>query len=109
MLKQIVAANIDHYCKPRANLCDVREALIRPDTYIHSAAYAGLTELADDMQIGSLVRDQVVGIKIATGLGQARRQRGKRLVIARRVSYTACPRAHQKDEYEARSKKASRQ
>jgi hypothetical protein len=70
MQQQIIAANIHDHGHSRTHARDVRKVLVRSHADIYAAGNSAPLQLADHMQIGALVGDEVVGIEIAARLGQ---------------------------------------
>ena len=80
MLEHVVATHVEHERHARANQRDVRKVLVGSDADIDAAANAYLRELAGDLKVGCLVRDDVVGVEVAAAFGEARDDAGERRV-----------------------------
>jgi hypothetical protein len=48
---------------------NVRQILIRPDSDVDAAWFYALLQLINDMKIGRLIGNEVVGIEVPLGLG----------------------------------------
>jgi hypothetical protein len=70
VLEQVVAPDVRDEDYGGPNLRDVRKALIRPDADVSPAGDLHLAHLPHHVQIGSLIRDQVVRIEIAVRFGE---------------------------------------
>ena len=83
MLEQIVAADVEHERDRRPDERDVREVLIGPDPDVHTAMDALLLELAGDVEVRHLIRDDVVGVEKPARLRQMRHESRERRVGGR--------------------------
>ena len=66
-MEQVVAADVDDESPAGTNSSDVVEVLFRPDTDVDAA---DCMHLVDDLCVGAFVRDQIVGVEVAAGLGE---------------------------------------
>jgi hypothetical protein len=69
MFKEVAAADIDEESELRAEVGDVGVVLVGADAEIDAAAREG-AEMAGDGEESGLVRDEVVGVEVAFGLGE---------------------------------------
>src|SRR5262249_15210813 len=76
--QQVVAPDVDDERRCGPDPRDVREVLIGADADVHAARDAALLERGRDVQVGALVRDQVVGVELAVWLGELFAERGER-------------------------------
>ena len=65
MFEHVLPPDICNHRKHRARMNDIRKILIGPDTKINASRLHALLELIDDMKIGSFIRNEIVGVKIA--------------------------------------------
>ena len=70
--QQVVAAQVDDEGDARLDLRDIGEVLVGTHADIRAAGEARIAQGRHDVQIRPLVRDEVVGVEIAAGLGQLR-------------------------------------
>jgi hypothetical protein len=78
MQQQVVAANVEYKRHGGSDARDVRKVLVRADADVYAAGDTALFQLRDDMQIGFLIRDEIVGIEVAAGFGELLNQLRKR-------------------------------
>ena len=71
MLEHVQAADVGDDRNGRFGMGDVAEVLVRPDSKVHSAGNDSLEESRNHMQVRGLVRNEVVGIEVPFGLGEA--------------------------------------
>ncbi len=105
--QQVVAADVDDEGRCGTDARDIREILVGADADIDAAGHAALLERRHDVQVGALVRDQVVGVEVAIRLGQLiaeRRERGRRRRGRRRL-HRRSHRPHRRARDEGRAER----
>ena len=68
MEEQVVAPDVDDERDRRSECRDIRKILVGSDADVRSAFQRG-AQRGNDVQVRFLIRNQVVGIKIAAGFG----------------------------------------
>jgi len=82
--QQVVAADINNDSDVGTNRGNVGEVLVRPDADVGATGDTGTFERREHVQVGAFVRDQVVGVEVAAGLGKRRHTVGERFGRRRR-------------------------
>ena len=83
VLQQVVTPHVEQEGNVGAGAGDVREALVRPHADVGAAAHAEPVERAHDVQVAALVRDEIVGVEVATRLRELGDGAGERRIAER--------------------------
>ena len=77
MKQQVVAPDVDDEGNVGPDRGDVQKVRFGPDADVRAAFDAALLEVWNDVQIRTLVGDEIVGIEVASRLGERRDLRGE--------------------------------
>ena len=77
MKQQVVAPDVEDEDDLGPDRGDVGEVLIGPDADVRAPLDAALLQVRNDVQIRALVGDEIVGIEVASRLGERRDLRGE--------------------------------
>ena len=75
VLKHVLAPDVEDERVARPHARDVAEVLLGSDAQVDAARRRGVRELVRDLEVGGLVRDEVVGVEVAARLRELRAER----------------------------------